>query len=225
MKIAIDGPAASGKSAAALMLARRLGFIYVDTGAMYRAVTWEGCRRGIDFGREEDIVKTAAGMSIGVLPGGEGDRGYRILVGDRDVTDELFTPEVDGLVSITARVGGVRKILVEMQRALCAGNNVVMAGRDIGSNVLKDAELKVFLAADPLERAKRRRDELARKGRMEELKDILDNIKERDKIDSERKDNPLTRTADAFYLDNSALTVEETVLAIEREARRRMAGS
>lgn len=216
MKIAIDGPAGSGKSAAAMLLAKKLNFLYIDTGAMYRGVTLQGIREGINFENEALLTEIAERLPMDVRQDWSTDRGYRIFFGNEDVTAELFTPQVDGLVSVTAKVAGVRRIQVIAQRRLAEKNDVVMAGRDIGSHVLPDARPKIFLTADETERAKRRRKELAQKGVNKDLAEIVENIRFRDKTDSERKTSPLVKAPDAVALDNTNLSVEETVEEILR---------
>ena len=223
MQIAIDGPAASGKSTAARLLARRLGFVYIDTGAMYRAVTLMGLQNKIDFDDPEAIAKTAKQAKIELLPDTSGDRGFRVILNGARVTSQLFTPEVDRMVSITARTSAVRRILVKAQQELAQKTDVVMAGRDIGSNVLPDARLKIFLVADITQRARRRQAELSQKGQVKELEEIEENLRFRDKTDSGRTENPLVKTADAFEVDSSFLTIEQMVDEMETEARLRMA--
>ncbi len=222
MQIAIDGPAASGKSTAARLLAGKLGFLYIDTGAMYRAVTLMGIRRGIDFDDPEAIIGIARQARIQLLPDNSGERGFKVLLNEEDVTRDIFTPPVDALVSITARIPAVRKILAEAQRQMASENNVVMAGRDIGSNVLPGASLKIFLVADLLERARRRQGEMAINGQDESLEAIAENLRFRDATDSQREDSPLIKTPDAFLVDSSHLSIEEMVDLMEKEARRRM---
>lgn len=224
MRIALDGPAASGKSTAAKALAKKLNFLYIDTGAMYRAVTFDGLRNGINFKNEDEIVRTAGGMKIDIKQDWSISRGYRIFINDEDVTESLFTPEVDSYVSIVAKTSDVRKILVDEQRKFAYNNDVVMAGRDIGSNVLTDAELKIFLTANPQIRAERRLKELEESGVKKDFVDILENIKTRDKIDSGRTDNPLVKTDDAVEVDCSNLTIEEMVGVILKKVEERTGG-
>lgn len=215
MQIAIDGFAASGKSTAARLLAERLGFIYIDTGAMYRAVTLSGINRGIDFDNEDEIIASARSMNLKVRQNAGTYRGYKIILNDEDVTEKLFMPDVDGYVSIVAKVADVRMQLVEMQREMAETADVVMAGRDICSNVLKDAEVKIFLTASQEIRALRRQLEMEKKGEKKEFNQILENIKLRDKIDTTRKDNPLVKTQDAVEIDCSHLSIEQMVDRME----------
>jgi len=226
LKIAIDGPAASGKSTAARLLARRLGFLFVDTGAMYRGVTYMALKKNIDFNKHDNLVEIAENLGIRIEQDPQSDRGYKVALEENGkwtyVTEDLFTPEVHKMVPIVASIQGIRKILVEKQREMAKKENIVMAGRDIGSNVLPDAELKIFLVASPLKRAVRRQKELENKGEKKELNEILDNIRQRDRVDSTRKDNPLIMTGDAIEVDSSDLSIEEMVDILEKYARERM---
>jgi CMP/dCMP kinase len=219
VQIAIDGPAASGKSTAAKILAKKLDFLYIDTGAMYRAVTLEGLKRKINFENDQEITKTAGEIEIKIEQDWSTDRGFRVYLSDEDITEKLFIPEVDKLVSTVARVPEVRKIMVHAQQKLAMGNNVVMSGRDIGSNVLINADLKIYLTAEADVRAERRLKELEQKGIKGDYQEILENIRHRDKIDSGRADNPLVKTADAVEVDCSNLTIDEMVNVIEQKAR------
>lgn len=226
MKIAIDGPAASGKSTAAKLLARRLGFLFIDTGAMYRAVTYRAIEKNIDFNDKDRLIEITGSLDMEIKPEPQSDRGYRVIVDDNgkwtDVTEDLFTPQVHRLVSIVASIRGIRKILVEKQREMARRENVIMAGRDIGSNVLPDADLKIFLVASPQKRAIRRQKELEIKGEKKEFNEILENIRQRDRVDSTRSDNPLLRTKDAIEVDSSDLNIDEMVDKLEKHARERM---
>ena len=145
--IAIDGPAGSGKSTVALMVAKELGFLYIDTGAMYRAVTLQALREGIDLNDWEAVERVAASASIELVPGGNSM--LRVLLNGEDVTQEIRSPEVSRNVSLVARVPAVRKRLVELQRSMACRGGVVMEGRDIGTVVLPDAQVKIFLTASP----------------------------------------------------------------------------
>jgi cytidylate kinase len=213
--ITIDGPAASGKSTAAKILAHKLNFLYIDTGAMYRAVTLLGIRNGISFEDEKQIIDTAKTAEIEIKQDWSTERGFRVFIGDEDITNSLFFPEIDNYVSIVARIPQVRTILVEAQRKLAVGRNVIMAGRDIGSNVLTDAQIKIFLTASAQIRAERRLKELKDKGINEDYNKILKNIEERDLIDSTRKDSPLVKAKNAVEVDCTNLTIDEMVQVIE----------
>ncbi len=223
MQIAIDGFAASGKSTAARLLAELLGFIYIDTGAMYRAVTLSGIIKNINFENEEEIIETAMSMNLEIKQNPGTYRGYRIILDDNDVTERLFMPDVDKYVSIVAKVPRVREKLVEMQRKMAEKADVVMAGRDICSNVLKNADLKIFLTASQEVRALRRQKEMEEKGEKKEFNQILENIKLRDRIDTTRKDNPLVKTPDAVEIDCSHLSITQMVDTMEEMVRDKQA--
>lgn len=220
MQIAIDGPAASGKSTAARILSQKLGFLYIDTGAMYRAVTLEAIKKGISFDEHEDVIKTAEDIDLSLIQDSSVSIGYRVLIKGEDITKELFTPEVDQWVSVTAKIPQVRTLMVQLQRKLAENNNVVMAGRDIGSHVLPKAQLKIFLTASDYVRAERRLKELHEKGEKKDFNEVLDNIRLRDKIDSTRKDNPLIKPSDAVELDCTRLNIEQMAAVIEELAKK-----
>ena len=222
MQIAIDGFAASGKSTAARHIARHLGFLYIDTGAMYRAVTLQGIINKVDFDDSNKIIEIADSIDMKIEQDIDSYRGYKIFLSGKNITEDLFTPEVDKYVSIVARIPQVRKKLVEMQRDIAKSASVVMAGRDIGSNVLKSAELKIFLTASQEIRAKRRKKEMEEKGEKKEFQQILENIKLRDKIDTGRKDNPLVKTDDAVEIDCTNLSIDEMVEKVAVLAKERM---
>jgi len=199
--IAIDGPAACGKTTVGKLLARKLGYRFVDTGAMYRALTWEALRVGLDIDDESALVELAESTKI-ELPtdGGEGVivNGYRI---DR----ELRSPEVDFGVSPVAKVAGVRKVLVREQRLIAGRGRVVMVGRDIGTNVLRDADLKIYLDVSVTEQAKRRYKEIIGRGEIADYKEILASLVRRDRIDSRRSVNPLSKAEDAHVINTDLL--------------------
>jgi cytidylate kinase len=206
--IAIDGPAASGKSTTARLVAERLGYLHVDTGGMYRAMTLKILRTGIDPGDTAAVDALARATKIGIESGG-GDP--TILIDGEDVTGSLRTPEVTRAVSQVSAIRSVRELMVREQRRLAAGGGVVLEGRDIGSVVLPGAEIKIFLVADPSERARRRRMELLRQGVDIGLGELESEIRERDRKDSSREISPLRKTDDAVEVDTSGLTVEEQV--------------
>ncbi len=210
LKVAIDGPAASGKSTVAYEVAKRLNFLYIDTGAMYRCVTLEVLRRGKDVQKEEEVVEIARKINLDLVPE-DSPRGYKVLLNGEDVTNEIFTPIIDENVSLVAKIPEVRKILVEKQRCIAQKRDVVMAGRDIGSVVLPDAEVKIFLNASDEVRARRRFLELKEKGKNVKLENVLKKIRERDKIDSTRTDSPLVKVEDALEIDTSNLSIDEVV--------------
>lgn len=210
--IAIDGPAGAGKSTVAKMVARELGFLYIDTGAMYRAVTLKALRDGMDLEDQPGLSRLAAMTSVNLTVGP--NEGLRVHLNGEDVTEEIRSPEVSRSVSLVARVPAVRKRLVELQRAMALGGGVVMEGRDIGTVVLPDADVKIFLTASSMERARRRREELAAKGYVMDQRQIEEEILERDRIDTSRKTDPLTPATDAEVIDCSSFPVEQVVMMI-----------
>lgn len=207
--VAIDGPAGAGKSTVAKMVARKLGFIYIDTGAMYRAVTLQAMRDGIDLKNQACLSKLADNSSIVLFP--DGAKGLKVLLNDEDVSEEIRSQDVSNNVSLVAMVPGVRKRLVELQRAMAVQGGVVMEGRDIGTVVLPDAPVKIFLTASYQERAKRRREELAAKGKFIDQEQMEKEIQIRDQIDSTREVDPLTPAADARTIDSTSFSAEEVV--------------
>ena len=206
--IAIDGPVASGKTAVGRLAAGRLGFRFLDTGAMYRAVTWVAIRREIGLEDAEALTRLAGTIEIRLVPSEAGDR---LVVDGEDVTDHLRDQDVERAVSQVSAVSGVRTAMVSQQRAVARQGPIVMVGRDIGTVVLPDADVKVFLEASVDVRAKRRYDELRSQGKSPEYQDVVDDLASRDKIDSERADSPLMPASDAVRLDTDDLTVDEVV--------------
>lgn len=206
--IAIDGPAASGKSTTARLVAERLGYLHVDTGGMYRAMTLKILRAGIDPADTAAIDALARATKIGIVAAGGAPA---ILIDGEDVSGAIRTPEVTRAVSRVSAIRSVRELMVREQRRLAGGGGVVLEGRDIGSVVLPGADVKIFLVADPSERARRRRMELLAKGIDIGLGDLESEIRERDRADSSREISPLLKTDDAIEVDTSKLTVEEQV--------------
>ena len=207
--VAIDGPAGAGKSTVARTLAQRLGFIYIDTGAMYRAVTLMALRQGIDLRDQDCLSRLAREVSVELLPDGKGT--LKVLLNGEDVSEDIRSQEVSNNVSLVAMAPGVRKRLVELQRAMASRGGVVMEGRDIGTVVLPDAPVKVFLTASHRERAKRRREELAAKGKIIDQDQMEKEILNRDRIDSTREADPLTQAADAVMIDSTSYSINEVV--------------
>lgn len=209
--IAIDGYSSSGKSTMARELARRIGYIYVDSGAMYRAVTHYAIEHGLaDGGRidREGLVKALPEIEITFSPAGS-DGVQHTLLNGRDVEREIRDMEVSRMVSPVAEIPEVRERLVRMQQALGEKKGIVMDGRDIGTTVFPDAEMKVFVNASAEERARRRQKEMAEKGERVDYDTVLANIKSRDHIDSTREVSPLRKADDAHELDNGEMTREE----------------
>lgn len=208
--IAIDGPAASGKSTIGLRLAEALGYIFFDTGVMYRAITWLALERGIDVHDEVAVTALAEETQIDVAPASKTDgRACDVLVNGRDITSETRTRKVDANVSIVAAYRGVRRALSQQQRRVGQRGNIVMVGRDIGTVVLPDADLKIYLDATAEERARRRYDEIIAHGGKTDYEGILKRVMERDRIDSTRDVAPLKAAEDAVVLDSDKLTADE----------------
>lgn len=207
--VAIDGPAGAGKSTIARRVAEKLGFVYIDTGAMYRAVALKALRAGIDIADAGRLEQLAREARIEFEPGGS-----RVLLDGEDVSAAIRAPEISPAASRVSVFPGVRRALVEKQRQMGATESVVMEGRDIGSVVFPDAEVKVFLDANPEVRAARRVRELAEKGQRLDAGEVEREIRERDQRDSTRVDSPLMRAPDAVYVDTTAMGLEEVERAI-----------
>lgn len=206
--IALDGPAGAGKSTVARKLAEKLGYIYVDTGAMYRAMALHFIRNGI---AEDDSVAMEAACDTAEVTITHRDGEQVVLLNGENVNGLIRTEEVSHMTSVSSVNKKVRLKMVELQRMLAKQENVVMDGRDIGSYVLPDANVKVFLTAGVGVRAKRRYDEQMAKGMVCSLEEIEENIRERDYRDSHREFAPLVQAEDAVYFDNSDMTIEENV--------------
>jgi cytidylate kinase len=208
--VAIDGPAASGKSTVAKLVAKRLGFRYIDTGAMYRAITWQALEQKIDISDESALTRLAESAEIKLFP--DQRSVYRICVNGQDVTDEIRTPKVNAAVSTVSKVPGVRTALIKKQREFAkTGADLVVEGRDIGTVVFPEADFKIFLTASPQVRAKRRQLELAEKGLKVEISTVEREIIARDQIDSSRSVGPLTRAPDAYILNTTNKSVKQVV--------------
>ena len=207
--MAIDGPMGSGKSTVAREVARRLGFRYVDTGAMYRAVAVAALRRGIAPDDAEALARLTRDLDLRVEPGADGTS--RVFVDGQDITPALRSVEVNRIVSCVARVPEVRQALGDLQRALGAAGDVVMDGRDIGSVILPNADVKVFLTASPDARARRRQAELAAAGEHVPLEDVRRIEAEDDRAATTREVAPLIVAPDAVVIDSTDLTVERVV--------------
>ena len=205
--IAVDGPAGAGKSTVSKIVARKLAYTYIDTGAMYRAVGLKVLFNGGNFA-DDSIVDAARDVDIKL------DAAGKVFLDGDDVTTKIRTPEVSRAASDVAKVGFVRTKLTQLQREMAAQGSVVMDGRDIGTQVLPNADLKIFLTASVDERARRRFDELKAKGHAADFDTIRDEIILRDKQDSQREIAPLAQAEDAILLDTTHLTIDEVVAQI-----------
>jgi cytidylate kinase len=216
--IAIDGPVGSGKSTLARRVAELMGYVYIDTGAMYRAVALKALRRGveIDLGHADSLEALARDTRIDLRAR---DGGQRVFLDGEDVTASIRTPEVAQASSKIAVIPGVRHVLVAEQRRAGQQGGVVMEGRDIGSVVFPDAQLKIFLTASPEVRAERRWREHQQKGDAIDLRRTLDEVHERDRRDEERASSPLVRAADAVVVDSTAMEPEEVARLVVMLAR------
>lgn len=206
--IAIDGPAASGKSTTARLLAKKLGYIYIDTGAMYRAATLAVLEQNVDID-DESAVEQVVRMSRVTIA--LADDGQRTFLDDKDVTHLLRSPKIDKAISAVSSYAGVRRVMVEQQRELAGEGGVIMDGRDIGTVVLPEADLKVFMMASIEARANRRVKELMKKGVPVDADEVRNDISRRDRLDSTRDQSPLKRADDARDLDNSGLSIDQQV--------------
>jgi cytidylate kinase len=213
MIITIDGPAGAGKSSAARGLAQRLGFDLLDTGAMYRAVTLVGLRAGIDLTNQDDLARVLTVFRLEMPPG-------RVLVNGEDVTSAIRATEVSKASSPVAESPVVRRRLVELQRAVAAGRDIVCEGRDQGTVVFPDAACKFFLVASPEERAHRRHRELLARGETVSWDKVLHDQQERDRRDASRDLAPMVPAADAIILDSTHLSLAQVIDRMEEEARR-----
>jgi cytidylate kinase len=206
--IAIDGPAAAGKSTVAKLVAEKLSFIYIDTGAMYRALTLKAISKKINLEAEAPLVEMLLASDIELLPSANGQI---VLLDKQDVTSEIRSRDVTNSVSVVSKHPKVRAEMVERQQAFAANGGVVMDGRDIGTHVLPDAEVKIFLLASVEERAARRHKENLQKGFPSDLEKLREEIALRDKIDSEREAAPLKKAVDAIEIDTTSFSIPEVV--------------
>lgn len=206
LAIAIDGPAAAGKSTVAKIVAKELGYIYIDTGAMYRAITYKSIQKKIDLNSEEKLYQLLLNTTIELK---QGEIEQRVLVDGEDVTTEIRSQSVTNSVSIVAQHGLVRKELVKRQREMAGKRAIVMDGRDIGTHVIPDAEVKIFLIASVEERAMRRHSENLNKGFHSDLAQLKNEIAARDKFDTEREVSPLMKAEDAIEIDTTSLSIKQ----------------
>jgi cytidylate kinase len=232
LTIAIDGPAGSGKSSVARLVAGILGSLYLDSGAMYRALALKALQHKVSLDDEAQLEKLANETHIELKPASpEQEKGgikNRVFLDGKEVTQEIRTPEVPQAASRLATIAGVREVLVAEQQRAGDGGAVVMEGRDIGTIVFPKAELKIFLEASPEVRAERRWREHQEKGENMTLAQVLEEVRERDKRDRERKVSPLVRATDAVLVDNTAMDAAETarlIVMLARERERELAAA
>jgi cytidylate kinase len=218
MVIAIDGPAASGKSTTAKLVAQKLGYLYIDTGAMYRAMALKALQNGVTLSDSDAVAKLVESTTIDQRPGPDG---IRTLLDGRDVSQDIRTPEMSLAASDISAISTVRQRLVKLQQEMGRQGGVVMEGRDITTVVFPDADIKVFMKADITQRARRRLEELKAKGAECRLEDIEKQIAERDAQDSQRADSPLTCTPDSLVIDTSALSIEQQVEKVLEAVRQK----
>lgn len=219
--IAIDGPAGAGKSTIARLVADALGFIYVDTGAMYRAVTWRILQEGLDATRLKECIQLAGRIDIRLKPG---EQGQLVYVDGEDVTGLIRSAEVTGNVSQVASIAEIRRLLTAKQKGMAESRGVVMDGRDIGSHVLPDAEVKIFLTASVRIRAERRFKEIHHLQPDMTLERLEQDIAQRDRMDEQREAAPLIQAPDAVLLDTTELTIPQVVDRILELCRVRIGG-
>jgi CMP/dCMP kinase len=217
--IAIDGPVGAGKSTVAKLVARKLGYLYVDTGAMYRTVALKALRLGMDI--NDPIVMAMLAEATDIQLQQQGDGSVRVFLDGEDVTEAIRTPEVSEASSIVSAHEGVRKVLAERQKAMAKLGGVVMEGRDIQTVIAPDAEVKIFLTASLEERAKRRWLELQQKGISVSYEEVLQEVKERDERDKTRAIAPLRKAPDAVEIDTTGMTPEEVAEKIVKLACKR----
>lgn len=220
INVAIDGPAGAGKSTVARELASRLGYVYIDTGAMYRALTWKALESGAGCEDEASLAEILQKMELEL----RNNNGMpEIIVDGRNVTDEVRLPEITNNVSYTARHPHIRKYMVQKQQELAAKGGTVMDGRDIGTAVLPEAEVKFFLNATVEERASRRHEEQLGKGMDSDLELLKSEISRRDMLDSERETAPLKKADDAEEVDTTKMSIKEVVDYLYSRIRRKLA--
>lgn len=217
MIIAIDGPAGAGKSTVAKLLAKRLKFLYIDTGAMYRALTLKVLETGTDINSPGKIIDLALNSRIDLINNPDG--ALQVFLDGRDVSSDIRKPTITQLVSDVAKIAEVRKVMVELQRRLGSQGNAVLDGRDIGTVVFPDAEKKFYVDADFKERVNRRFKESLGLGQEVSFDDVSGDLANRDNIDSNRKVAPLKKADDAIYVDTTRLSIEEVVDRLLKEIK------
>ncbi len=206
MNVAIDGPAGAGKSTIAKLCAKELGYIYVDTGAMYRSIALYMLRNNINLDEEDAVNGSLKDIQVSLA---YQDGKQAVLLNGEDVSDQIRTPEVSASASKVSAYPKVREALLSLQRDMASTNNVLMDGRDIGTVILPNADVKIFLTASPEVRGKRRYDELILKGENVDLSEVIEDVKKRDEADMNRKTSPLKQAEDAILVDSSDMTIEE----------------
>ncbi|WP_042457880.1 (d)CMP kinase [Neobacillus dielmonensis] len=219
ISIAIDGPAAAGKSTVAKIVAEKLSYIYIDTGAMYRSLTYKALLNKVNLEDEDTLLDMLLSTNIELLPA---INGQLVYLDHQDVTEAIRTSDVTNSVSIVSKHKKVREEMVRRQQDFAKGGGVVMDGRDIGTHVLPNAEVKVFLLASVEERALRRHHENLQKGFQSDLEKLKQEIARRDKIDSEREAAPLKKADDAIEIDTTSMTIPDVVEAIMKLANERI---
>ena len=206
--VAVDGPAGAGKSSISKIVAKKLGYLYIDTGAMYRSVTWAVLHNHIDVNNQTAVEALLPELDLTMEAS---DDSCKVFIAGQDVTDFIRTPQVNNAVSIVASYKGVRQYLVERQRLVAEAGGVILDGRDIGSVVLPNAELKIYLTASVEARAMRRYLEVKGTVNEQTLEDIKESVMQRDDMDKNRKESPLIQVEDAVLVDSSEMTFDETV--------------
>ncbi len=219
--IAIDGPAGAGKSTIARRVAAELGFIYVDTGALYRTIALSMLRRGVDLRDAQKVKQALSGVVVDVC---YSEDGQHVLLNGEDVSALIRTPEVSMSASVVSAIPDVRKFLFDLQLSLAEKNHVVMDGRDIGTVVLPQAQVKIFLTASPEERARRRFEELQAKGDPISYEQVLEDVRRRDEQDANRAVAPLKPAEDAVLLDTTGFELNDSVAALLKIVRSRLKG-
>lgn len=207
--VTVDGPAGSGKSTIAKIIAKKYGFTYLDTGAMYRMIALYALENSVDLEDSKAIESMLENTKLDIV-------GNQFFLNGRDVSEEIRTPRVSAVVSPVSAIKEVRVKLVELQREISKGKKIILDGRDIGTVVFPNGDVKIYLVASPEERAKRRLKEYEQKGVEADYKSVLASIKERDYIDSTRKESPLKKAQDAHEIDSSTLSIDDVVGIISK---------
>lgn len=213
ISIAIDGPASSGKSTIAKILAKKLKYVYCDTGAMYRALTYLAIKNNVDVEDEQKLLQLLDKHTISLR---QNDKNQQVYIDDLDVTEGIRQPDVTNAVSIVSKHAAIRHRMVALQQKIGKSGGVVMDGRDIGTTVLPNAEVKIFMIASVEERAQRRYKENQEKGILTDFSTLKKEIEQRDHIDSTRKVSPLLKAEDAVQIDTTGMSIEEVVEQIEK---------